>query len=222
MSTKDSEIVRNSLSADLTPIIEKLFGELHDVDETINKQLIKECFIENKEIKKHKSEIERLFDDLPPKLENISQARNTESIVTQVTTQISDDTLKFQNPPNPIILVGSKGAGKTTFINYLFQNNEIKDTWQSHPYIYIDFRQYSTIDDNNFSNIIHKDILEQVYEKYPQLELHSLKALKSIYHSEIQRNDQSIWLYDKENALDIYQSKLNAFLHYCPKKFSQT
>ena len=77
---------------------------------------------------------------------------------------------------------------------------------------YIDFRQYSTIDDNNFSNIIHKDILEQVYEKYPQLELHSLKALKSIYHSEIQRNDQSIWLYDKENALDIYQSKLNAFL----------
>ena len=212
VSTKDSEIVRNSLSADLTPIIEKLFGELHDVDETINKQLIKECFIENKEIKKHKSEIERLFDDLPPKLENISQARNTESIVTQVTTQISDDTLKFQNPPNPIILVGSKGAGKTTFINYLFQNNEIKDTWQSHPYIYIDFRQYSTIDDNNFSNIIHKDILEQVYEKYPQLELHSLKALKSIYHSEIQRNDQSIWLYDKENALDIYQSKLNAFL----------
>lgn len=120
--------------------------------------------------------------------------------------------MKFQNPPNPIILVGSKGAGKTTFINYLFQNNEIKDTWQSHPYIYIDFRQYSTIDDNNFSNIIHKDILEQVYEKYPQLELHSLKALKSIYHSEIQRNDQSIWLYDKENALDIYQSKLNAFL----------
>ena len=47
-------------------------------------------------------------------------------------------------------------------------------------YIYIDFRQYSTIDDNNFSNIIHKDILEQVYEKYPQLELHSLKKQYSI------------------------------------------
>lgn len=50
--TKGLEIDRNSLSAELIPIINKVFGELSDVDEETNKELIRECFIENSEIKR--------------------------------------------------------------------------------------------------------------------------------------------------------------------------
>lgn len=211
---KDSELIRNSLSAELTPIINKLFGELYDIDEAINKELIKECFIENNEIKKNKSEIERLFDDTPPKVENIVKARNTESIATQIKEEIKDDDLKLSsNPPQPIIIVGSKGAGKTTFINYLFKYDidSEKDFSKNHPYIYLDFRNYSGTK-KSFENSIFDDILEQIYEKYSILNLNSNTSLHSIYHKEIDRNNKSIWQYDKENNIQSYQTKLDSFI----------
>lgn len=209
---KDLELDRNSLSAELVPIISKVFGELIDVDEEHNKELIKECFIENSEIRKNKSEIERLFDDIPPLIDNVIKARNTESIVSQIITKIESDEVKFKaNTPDPIIIIGSKGAGKTTFINYLFQNDKFNETKENHPYVYIDFRQY-------YQNIellnpqLYVDILDQLYSKYPELNLHEDTAIRSMYSTEIKRNDASVWKYYKENDIDTYQSKLNDFL----------
>ena len=211
---KEAELIRNSLSAELTPIINRLFGELYDIDEVINTELIKECFIENNEIKKNKSEIERLFDDTPPKVENIVKARNTESIASQIKEEIKDDDLKLSStPPQPIIIVGSKGAGKTTFINYLFKYDidSEKDFSKNHPYVYLDFRHYSGTK-KSFENSIFDDLLEQIYEKYSVLNLNSNTSLHSIYHKEIDRNNKSIWQYDKENNNQSYQSKLDDFI----------
>lgn len=212
---KDSEIVRNSLSAELTPIIDKLFGELYNINDEVNKELIKECFIENKEIKKNKSEIDRLFADNPPAIGNIIPAKNTDGIVEQVVSDITKDTVRFQdNPPLPIIIIGSKGSGKTTFINYLFRNQYIEHSGElakSHPFIYIDFREYA-MDKANFSKILFADILTQINEQYPTLKLTSMTALKSIYYKEIKQYDLSIWEHDKLNNPDKYIEKLNSFL----------
>lgn len=211
---KDSEIVRNSLSADLTPIIDKLFGELYSVNDEVNKELIKECFIENREIKKNKSEIDKLFGDTPPPVENIILARNTDSIVEQVVGEISNDAIRIQeNPPLPIIIIGSKGAGKTTFINYLFRNQyaDHDGMIKSHPYIYVDFREYA-MTKGDFTDTLFSDILSQIYENYSALNLMSMTALKSIYHKEIRQYDQSIWEYDKINNPDKYNDKLNSYL----------
>jgi GTPase SAR1 family protein len=210
LPAKDSELVRNPLSSELTPLINQLFGELYNIDDSINKELISECFIENKEIKKNRSEIEKLFADTPPPIDRVIKARNTESIVSQITEEILQDDLRFnENPPNPIVIVGSKGAGKTTFINYLFNKSE--DIEKSHPYIYIDFRKYTGIKDS-FEKSIYYDILEQVYEKYNEIELSTHKALCSIYNKEIRRNNEGIWKYDFENNKDTYHAKLNSFL----------
>lgn len=212
LPSKDSEVVRNSLSSELTPVINELFGELYDVDENINKELIKECFIENKEIKKNRNEIDKLFADLPPKIDKVVGARNTSSIVNQIKDEINDDNLKLnQNPPTPIIIVGSKGAGKTTFINYLFKTDIDNTFSNSHPYIYIDFRNYATIK-TQFENKIYSDIIEQIYEQYEYLNLSDYKVLNAIYHKEITRNNQGIWKYDYENNPSGYQTKLSVFL----------
>ena len=210
LSEKDAELVRNSLSSELTPIIDKLFGELNSINETLNTELIKECFIENNEIKKNRSEIERLFADIPPPLEHIIPAKNTKNIVKQIQEEIVTDNLKFNiNPPNPIVVIGSKGAGKTTFINYLFSNSNY--TEQSHPHIYIDFRKYAELNDS-FTNKIYADILEQIYEKYNQIELSTIKTLRSIYYKEIKRNDAGIWKYNLENNKNEYERTLSNFL----------
>ncbi|WP_300284945.1 P-loop NTPase fold protein [uncultured Alistipes sp.] len=211
--TKGLEIDRNSLSAELIPIINRVFGELSDVDEETNKELIRECFIENSEIKKNKSEIERLFDDLPPKVESVIKARNTDSIVEQITHKIEKDEIKLKaNSPDPIIIIGSKGAGKTTFINYLFQDDKFSSLKKDHPHVYIDFRNYHSQNQDTLNDQIYSDILDQIYEKYPELKLHGDVALRSIYSVEIKRNDESIWKFDKEHNESAYQSRLNAFL----------
>ena len=212
LSEKDAELVRNSLSSELTPIINKLFGELYSIDETLNTtELITECFIENQEIKKNRSEIEKLFADTPPRLKNIAivPAQNTKSIVKQIKKEIIDDNLKFDNnPPNPIIIIGSKGAGKTTFINYLFSYPNYSE--RSHPHIYIDFRDYSELHDG-FTNKIYSDILEQIYEKFNQTELTTIGTLRSIYYREIKRSNEGIWKH-LENNKSEYDEKVSSFL----------
>ena len=68
---------------------------MYDIDDEVNKTLIEECFIENKEIKKNRSEIEKLFADAPPQIDKIVKARNTESIVDQIKDVIISYILKF-------------------------------------------------------------------------------------------------------------------------------
>lgn len=210
---KGLEIDRNSLSAELVPIINRVFGELIDIDDETNKELIKECFIENSEIKKNKSEIEKLFDDLPPKIDSVVKARNTESIVKQITDKIDEDDIKLKsNIPDPIIIIGSKGAGKTTFINYLFQDDRFDALKKNHLHVYIDFRNYHSQNTESLNDQIYADILEQIHVKYPGLDLHGDTALRSIYSTEIKRNNDSFWKYDKEHSEASYQSKLSIFL----------
>lgn len=213
IASKNEELIRNSLSANLIPIINDVFGELYNYNELTNAELIKECFVENKEIKKNKSEIEKLFADKPPKLEEVIQVRNTHNLSKQIQSEIESHPIKKDiDAPRPIIIVGSKGAGKTTFINYLFKNNSNKSINKEHPFVYIDFRDYSSKDLKNYQIHVFNDILEKIYENYSDLNLYSNTALKRIYLKEIRRNDESIWQNDKKLNQEKYEDKLNTFL----------
>ncbi|MBK8655209.1 MAG: hypothetical protein IPN20_15185 [Haliscomenobacter sp.] len=211
---KDSELIRNSLSSNLVPIIDKVFGEIYKYEILDDKELLKECFIENEEIKKNKSDIEKLFADKPPELTEVIPARNTKNIAKQIEDEINNHGLnvKGNEAPKPIIIVGSKGAGKTTFINYLFKLSFSDNFLESRPYIYLDFRRYTEEDIEKVSQTILRDAIELLYENYSHFELHSLKVLKRIFIKEIKQNDESIWGYDKFNDIDRYNQKLNSFL----------
>lgn len=219
---RDKELVRNSLSIKLTPIIEKIFGEIFSDDKEDDKEFIEKCFVENNETKKNRDEIDRLFGDKAPQLSNIVKAANTSSVKGQISNEINQDEINIRNlvPPKPIVIVGSKGAGKTTFINHLLKSGD-KESLKNHLIIYIDLRaffdSYSSFEPNN----IAKQIIEKTLDSYPDLKLHAIKALKRIYSRQIQENDESIWLYDKQNNEATYQSKLSKFLEESKKDFSK-
>lgn len=219
---RDKELVRNSLSIKLTPIIEKIFGEIFSDDKEDDKEFIEKCFVENNETKKNRDEIDRLFGDKAPQLSNIVKAANTSSVKGQISDEINQDEINIRNlvPPKPIVIVGSKGAGKTTFINHLLKSGD-KESLKKHLIIYIDLRaffdSYSSFEPNN----IAKQIIEKTLDSYPDLELHAIKALKRIYSRQIKENDESIWLYDKQNYEATYQSKLSKFLEESKKDFSK-
>lgn len=216
---KDKELIRNSLSASITPIIEKVFGEMFSEEQEDDLDFIKYCFVENSETKKNKSEIERLFGDYAPRLENVIPAVNSDSIALQIGDEISNDVITLHNnyPPKPIVIIGSKGAGKTTFINHLFKYKLNESEIENHFLIYIDFRKFFEEKERFEPSKIADEILEKIYAKYDNLSLHSLKVLSRIYFTDIKRNDESIWKYFKENDSSEYNRCLSLFLQDAQK-----
>ncbi len=211
---REKEIVRNNLSAEIAPLIDYVFGEIFQEEEQDSIEFFKECFISNEEIKKNRTEIERLFGDNAPDLSEVIPAKNTESVVSQIESEIASVPIfaKEVTAPKPIIIVGSKGAGKTTFINYLFKSKISEQVLSNHPYVYIDFRKYFNQDKSIDTEKIAEDILNYLYENYSDLQLHSTKVLQRVYFREIKRNNESIW--DdllKENSEKKYKRKLNEF-----------
>lgn len=95
---RDKEIDRNNLSAQISPTIDRFFGEIFTSEQEDDLEFIKECFVENKESKKNRDEIERLFADKAPLMANIVKAVNTDSIVKQITLEICDDEINIKNP----------------------------------------------------------------------------------------------------------------------------
>jgi Cdc6-like AAA superfamily ATPase len=210
---REKEIVRNTISSQIAPLIDIIFGEIFNDNIEDDKEFINECFVENKETIKNKIELSSLFDDTPPDLEEVVKARN----LTNIAHQISDEIIKTpivakeSAPPKPIIIVGSKGAGKTTFINYLFRNKLSEDTLKDHPFVYVDFIKYYKEDKTIDTELISSDILDVIYEDYEYLKLHSSSVLKRIYYKEIKRNDESIWEDLKAKDISAYERKMNEF-----------
>ncbi|RKS97977.1 AAA family ATPase [Chryseobacterium defluvii] len=219
---RDKEIDRNNLSSELSPIIDKFFGEIFSTEQEDDLNFIKECFVENIESKKNRDEIERLFADKAPQMANVVKAINTNSIVSQIVEEISDDQINIKSPksPKPIIIIGTKGAGKTTFINHLFRTRD-NEFSENHLTVYIDFREfyeaYKSFEPTNIS----KEIYEKLTDKYSELELHSLKALKRIYQKQIKQNDESIWMFVKDKDEDTYNRLLTEYLSENLKDYSK-
>lgn len=112
-------------------------------------------------------------------------------------------------PPKPIVIVGSKGAGKTTFINHLLISDEYNS--KSHLTVYLDLESFFNTGNQLKPDNLAKQLLNLVNEKYESLELHSLKVLKRIYHKEIKENDEGIWHYYKSSDEAEYQKKISDF-----------
>lgn len=209
---RDKELVRNSLSLSLTPIIDKIFGEIFNGDNEDDEKFIENCFVENSETKKNRKEIDRLFADKTPQLSNVIKATNANSIRYQISSEITENEISIKNntPPKPIVIVGSKGAGKTTFINHLFKSE--KKTLKDHLIIYLDFRIFiERFSDVDYS-LIANELIETTQNNYPELELHTLSVLKRIYIKKIRENDESIWSYIKTTNEPEYNAKLSLFI----------
>lgn len=210
---REKEIVRNSISTNLTPIIETIFGEIFSDIKEDDAEFIKECFVENKETIKNRAELNGLFSDTPPFLSEVVGAQNHDSISQQINAEITSSNVSLKMaPPKPVIIVGSKGAGKTTFINFLFKNKLPNDAINRYPYVYVDFIKYYKNSKNVDTEKISEDILNSLYEQYPFLELDTYKVLKRIYIHEINRNDRGIWSVYKEKNQLVYVDKLNSFI----------
>lgn len=201
LKRKNYELVRNQISQHLIPIINKIFEEIYNTESLEGKKILESCYVQNKDVKKFNSELGFIFADIPPTFDSrILPVQNTESTQEQLKSQIFTDVRIL---PEPIILIGTAGAGKTTFIKYFSEVLLKQKVKKNRPLIYLDFRLYTsqTIRDTRF---IYSDIIKQLEDNYPELNLTKLNVLKTIYKSDIDKKRDGTWSYFKDN-----EDKLN-------------
>lgn len=197
---KNEKLIRNELSDKLIRIIDIIFREIDSTSSLDGIESLKECYVFNEDVRKHQSEMSLMFQDSPPKFdEKVYGVRNTLNTQEAIEEKLIDG---FYALPNPIVLIGGKGAGKTTFIKYFF-NISIKDsTKRKIPSVYIDFRSIFSHLDN--PNIIYQKILDKLYEDHPSLKLKNYSILRRIYKEEIrQRSEDGIWFPYKGNTEEL-------------------
>ncbi len=201
---KDEEIVRNELSSILIQIVSEVFESISDLEDNT---LLKECYVENKDVKKQNSELDMLFPDNPPNFDDkIERLRNTANTRDKIKEKIVNDSVS-----NPIIIIGSKGAGKTTFIKYFVEITLQEDRRSKKvPVIYLDFKNHTYSQIKN-TEAIYKDIIDKVESKYLQYDLTSIETLKKIYNAEIEKNLKGIWNFLKDSK-DGLEQKISEFL----------
>lgn len=215
ISEKDNEIVRNDLSAKIAPLIDKALGDIYSANEDEDDlEFIKECYVENKEVIKNKRELHGLFCDNPPELKEVSKARNIDSIGKQIDDEIGKypSETATSPAPKPIIIIGSRGAGKTTFLKFLLKNDSSETGSLNTPYLFVNMMKYYTGNDTIDFDEIYKDLLMQFDDSYSGYNINSIEVLKRIYIKEINQNNKGIWKYYYENDKQEYQRKLSDFL----------
>lgn len=190
LKRKDDELIRNQESQELIPIITDVFEEIYSLDSLNEENLLHQCYVKNEDVKKYNSELGFIFSDLPPNFDGrINPIQNTEKTHALIKGEIYSPTNRL---PDPIIIIGGKGAGKTTFIKYFLEVVLDKGTKKNRPQIYLDFRNET---ENTVKNTkaIYQKILGQLIEKYANLNLTNFKVLKLIYKIEIEHQKKSFW-----------------------------
>jgi len=201
LKRRDQELVRNKISQHLIPIINKVFEEIYNIESLEGKKILESCYVQNEDVKKYNSELGNVFSDDPPNFDSrILPVQNTAETQKQLKSNIFDGG---SNLPDPIILIGTAGAGKTTFIKYFSEVILSKKNKKNRPIVYLDFRLFTsqTIRDTKF---IFKTILAQLENKYPELNLTKFNILKTIYKQGIIKKSEGTWsrLHDPERMDD--------------------
>ncbi|NEW78079.1 MAG: hypothetical protein GZ086_01355 [Gelidibacter sp.] len=211
LKRKNEKLIRNELSDKLIRIIDVIFREINNTSELIDIDTLNECYVFNKDVEKHHSEMSLMFQDSPPKFdERVFGVRNTINTQDAIEGRLLDSTFSL---PNPIILIGGKGAGKTTFINYFFKVSLKEETKKRIPSIYMDFRSITSnqIKDPKY---IYQKILNLLYETQSSLKLNDYNILKTIYKKEIKLNtERGLWSIYR-NSPDVIEEKINEFIEH--------
>jgi len=215
IQNKNQEVYRNDFSSKLLLIIDKIFNEIgNSEDNEESRKMLEACYVPSIDIHKYSEELSGLFLDLPPAFDSkISKAKQTE----HVTKNIKED-IAGTNTPSPIILIGGKGAGKTTFIRYFFKIVLNDKENKQIPSIYLDFRNYTPqqIED---TESIYKTILENLLIHHDYLKLSDLKILFQIFKVEIELKLKGVWSILDAAQIDLKKVELIETLTSDPIKY---
>jgi len=201
------ELNRNKLSSELIPVLTRVFEEIYKTSILSDKEIMKKCYVGNEDVQKYSDELNAIFLDIPPSFdEKIAKVRNTKHTQEQIKKDIYIEGYN----PDPIVVIGTAGAGKTTFIKNFIDIELNPKEKKKRPIVYIDFREFSAQEVYD-TKLIYEKIILGIKKEHPGLNIHKRNILKTIYKKEISENKEGIWE-ELQNDKVAYENKLSEFL----------
>lgn len=104
-------LAKSSLAADLDPVFREFFGSLSGDSD---KDMLLECFVETPESRHADAALEKLLRDISAGVSTIETGTGS-----QITREIENAVSTMRG--DTIVIVGNKGAGKSTFVERFFE-----------------------------------------------------------------------------------------------------
>ncbi|EJI1398472.1 S1 RNA-binding domain-containing protein, partial [Vibrio parahaemolyticus] len=200
VATQNEEVGRNTFGATLTTEISPIFNPIN-MDE--RRFIAKEGYITSQKRERYVEPIDRIISAAKP-------ASETDAILIEDTGQPIEITKQFHSRKDLehqiMLIIGSVGSGKTTFIDYLEEKalprNLIKET------------VWSRLDMNNapVSPIeiypwLKKSLIDSCKKSLPDVDFDDIDIIKKVYHAEINAFNKGIGkLYSGDE--NMYNMKL--------------
>lgn len=202
---------RNSFQTDLQIVSDLVIEDLTR-SEPLEKKFLEECYCKTGALSQHslasktilETRYAALFDSNTP-APLLVQAADRQGV--------SPELLAESINRRPILLIGSVGVGKTTFIKNLIKI-EAPSVFDKAITLYIDFGSKATLS-ADLKLFVIEEVIKQLRQNY-EIDIEERNFVRGVYHSDLQRFKKGIYsdLYEtdaqrfKDKELELLEKKL--------------
>ncbi|GAG95336.1 unnamed protein product, partial [marine sediment metagenome] len=203
---------KSKFSSDMDQIFAEFFGSISDEND---REMLAKCFVETKESKETDINLQKISRNLLNQIEVVSSGKG-EELQKQIRFAIETRRGEF------VLIIGNKGAGKSTFIDRFFNLILDTDLQKKSLVIMIDLANSS-----GDSNTIVKWLLESLKDKLESTlfkdSTPTYEQLQGVFYKEYQRwrSGEHKYLYEKnKNEFKIeFGDYISKFIDDDPQKY---
>ena len=203
-SVQNEEVAGNAFAATVTSSISRIFNPETTLDREL---IINEAYITSKRRERYVEPIDRViraakppseiyatkFEDTKSPNELISKLKNTKTLENKV-----------------LLLIGSVGSGKSTFIDYLQIKALPKEIMNSTVWCRLNMNN-APVTANEIYDWLRSNIIESCKDSLPEVDFDEISNLKKIYGVEISKFNKGIGALFKSDE-STYNLKLGEYL----------
>lgn len=177
----DEAMNRNPVDAPLAPIIRRYFSDLTDESRA---DVLEQAYVESGRQAHYEQQLDALLLDRAPRLGPSVETIETTRRAAPILDKGLLDASASEPEGSVFLLVGGVGAGKTTFEHRYFQfliDSKLRDVVLP---VFVDFTRVNE-EGPDVSEFVDREVIRELEERYPDLELGTWECLQRIYEQDI-------------------------------------
>jgi GTPase SAR1 family protein len=202
---------RNVFQTDLQTVSDLVIEDLTR-SEALEKEFLEECYCKTGALSQHSLASKTILE---ARYAALFDSNSPAPVLVQAAGRqgVSPELLAESISRRPILLIGSVGVGKTTFIRNLIKV-EAPSVFEKSITLYINLGSQATLS-ADLKSFVVEEVIEQLRENY-KIDIEERNFVRGVYHSDLQRFRKGIYsdLYEadpqrfKEKEIELLEKKL--------------
>ncbi len=166
----------------LTDVVEQTFAEVLRDQSEPGQEFLEHCYTMDQTTEFYAKSLQGLLHDPTPHFVTGAASAKPGHRKDPFARAMSANLERSGTRP-PILLIGGKGVGKTTFINWFLKVNEFRDSVKGDVVLWIDFKG-ADYNRHEVAQNINRALCHQL-ENSSSLKIENFNALKQVFHNKI-------------------------------------